>query len=58
MGRFRTFSRHCTMDSSEYNCKLDSLELYKFARTKDRNKKTINFHVNYKKEYKKKKIIL
>ena len=48
MGRFRTFSRHCTMDSSEYNSKLDSLELYKFARTKDRNKKTINFHVNYR----------
>ncbi len=47
MGRFRTFSKHKTIDSSEQNQKLDSLSFYTFARTKDTDKDDDNFKIDY-----------
>ena len=47
MGRFRTFSKHKTMDSSDYNRDLDAKSFYSYSRVKYPDKDDINFHVNY-----------
>ena len=47
MGRFRTFSKHKTMDSSEYNRDLDAKSFYSYSRLKYPDKKDENFRVNY-----------
>ena len=47
MGRFRTFSKHKTKDSSDYNRDLDAKSFYSYSRTKYPCKGDINFHVNY-----------
>ena len=47
MGRFRTFSKHKTMDSSDYNRDLDAKSFYSYSRLKYPCKKDENFRVNY-----------
>ena len=46
MGRFRTFSKHKTVDSSEYNKDLDAKSFYSYARVKSSSKSDINFNIN------------
>ena len=47
MGRFRTFSKHKTADSSDYNRDLDAKSFYSYSRVKCPCKEDINFRVNY-----------
>ena len=47
MGRFRIFSKHKTIDSSEYNRELNAKSFYSYSRLKSPCKDDNNFKINY-----------